>query len=169
MVTPTMWFARAALRRMLIFSIFHGSAIPTKMGAGRCSAALRSRGVFLMFLHPHGSGLEVCSLRQCCHHHLHVMTVKFGELYTEMQCCDGRCVFGWGLSKIRPNMIDLVVYGPLPGPIQTSSPVELFAVVQILRVAVLPLRVITDYLDLPQGLDRGPAWGCHPRRPDADS
>eukprot|EP00959_Pyramimonas_sp_CCMP1952_P042592 890386-Pyramimonas_sp.AAC.1 len=65
-------------------------------------------------------------------------------------------------------MIDLVVYGPLPGPIQTSPRAELFAVVQILRIAILPLRILTDYLDLPQGLERGPAWGCHPRRPNAD-
>jgi hypothetical protein len=69
---------------MLIFSIFHGFAIPMKMGADRYLATLMSRGVFLKSLLPHGSGLEVCSPRQHCHHHLHVMIAQFGEFYTEM-------------------------------------------------------------------------------------
>eukprot|EP00959_Pyramimonas_sp_CCMP1952_P164353 3435760-Pyramimonas_sp.AAC.1 len=59
---------------------------------------------------------------------------------------------GWGFAQIRNKSIDLVVFGPLPGPIQASPRAELFAVVQILRVAIPPLRILTDYLDLPQGL-----------------
>eukprot|EP00959_Pyramimonas_sp_CCMP1952_P081388 1700544-Pyramimonas_sp.AAC.1 len=41
----------------------------------------------------------------------------------------------------------------------TSPRAELYAVVQILRSAMLPLTIYADYLDLHGGLARGPSWG----------
>eukprot|EP00959_Pyramimonas_sp_CCMP1952_P395006 8275952-Pyramimonas_sp.AAC.1 len=45
---------------------------------------------------------------------------------------------GWGFAHIEDHRILLYVYGALPGPIQTSPMAELYAVVQILRSAMLP-------------------------------
>eukprot|EP00959_Pyramimonas_sp_CCMP1952_P408897 8569218-Pyramimonas_sp.AAC.1 len=75
---------------------------------------------------------------------------------------------GWGFVQVGDHRILVCAYGALPGPVQTSPRAELYAVVQILRVAMLPTTIYTDYLDLPEGLSRGPSWGCSPRRPNSD-
>eukprot|EP00959_Pyramimonas_sp_CCMP1952_P412073 8634809-Pyramimonas_sp.AAC.1 len=75
---------------------------------------------------------------------------------------------GWGFARLEKGRIDVLTYGALPGPVQTSPRSELYAFLQVLQITVLPLTVYSDYKGLIKGLALGPLWCCHPRRPNID-
>ena len=53
-----------------------------------------------------------------------------------------------GASHEAPRAIIGATFGALPGPIQTSPRAELWAAIQALRYAILPLRLHTDHKPL---------------------
>eukprot|EP00959_Pyramimonas_sp_CCMP1952_P157472 3293277-Pyramimonas_sp.AAC.1 len=75
---------------------------------------------------------------------------------------------GWGFAKLVDDKLDLLVYGALPGPVQSSPRSELHAFLQVLQIAVLPILVYSDYKGLIEGLTWGPHWCRHPSRPNVD-
>ena len=60
------------------------------------------------------------------------------------------------------------VFGPLPGPRQTSARAELHAILQVLVAGVAPLHIYTDYLPFVDGLDRGKQWCTAATRDNVD-
>ena len=65
---------------------------------------------------------------------------------------------GWGFVLVGDSSYRGAVFGPLPGPRQTSARAELHAILQVLVVGIAPLDIYTDYLPFVDGLDRGKQW-----------
>ena len=75
---------------------------------------------------------------------------------------------GWGFAQLAEHGVATLVYGALPGPMQTSPRAEMFAFFQALQVCVLPVTVCTDFKGLIDGLALGPKWCLAPRRNNLD-
>ena len=75
---------------------------------------------------------------------------------------------GWGIASLEGLGLKSGLTGTLPGPVQTVPRAEMFAVCEVLRLAVLPLHVHTDHLPIVDGLKRGRAWCLAVARNNAD-
>eukprot|EP00959_Pyramimonas_sp_CCMP1952_P088590 1853397-Pyramimonas_sp.AAC.1 len=78
---------------------------------------------------------------------------------------------GWGFCRLSepPAGVDILVYGALPGPMQSSPRAELYASLQVLQVCLPPVCVHADFKGLVDGLALGARWCCAPRRLNVDS
>ena len=75
---------------------------------------------------------------------------------------------GWGFVILENFWAVGGYYGAVPGPVQSSPRAELWAVIQVLLVAVPPFCIHTDHLEVILGLARGRAWAHCPRRSNRD-
>ena len=73
-------------------------------------------------------------------------------------------------EKILSNNhhLSVGIFGTLPGPDQSVARSELFAVVETLRLAVKPLHIRTDHLNITLGIDAGAVVTTAARFPNAD-
>ena len=75
---------------------------------------------------------------------------------------------GWGIGALEGWTTTTALYGPLPGPDQSTPRAELFAVCEALRLAVLPCKIHTDHKLIVEGLAKGKAWCSGASRANAD-
>ena len=64
--------------------------------------------------------------------------------------------------------MEAALYGTLPGYIQTTPRAEMWAVIETLRRALLPIQIHTDHVPIVEGLERGKLWTQRPERENAD-
>ena len=99
--------------------------------------------------------------------------VVTGQVFTDgscrkLLCWDIAARAGWGFVLVGDSSYRGAVFGPLPGPRQTSARAELHAILQVLVAGVAPLHIYTDYLPFIDGLARGNKWCTAAARDNVD-
>ena len=79
-----------------------------------------------------------------------------------------RC--GWGAASCDEETGEMMWgrYGRLPFRLQRVLLAELWAVIQVIRFAVPPLKILADNATVVKGFRRGRRWCVHPSRPHAE-